>query len=211
MRPFLCLERLNWVHDSPCSRRFQTLSAGQEQMGERSQHSHLPAGLELPSQPGLPEAPLILDHPERVLTFGSDTGLCCLHQVEEAALGSVGRSPSLHRSHRHPELGFLVLHLGALMNPLATNIRGDHLLVAMPQILRLFRWVFAISSTTSSAKQWICSRRPCFSSRWRKIRIVVSSGIRPLPRTNRHPPQAPHIPDGKARLPKRSVPSFATA
>ncbi len=66
----------------------------------------------------------------------------------------------------HSGCALVEVELGAAMRVASTIVPCR---IVMPRSLR---WALTVSKT--------CSPRPCFSSRWRKVKIVVSSGIRSL-------------------------------
>ena len=67
----------------------------------------------------------------------------------------------------HSGCALVEVELGAAMRVASTIVPCR--IVMLPRSLR---WALTVSKT--------CSPRPCFSSRWRKVKIVVSSGIRSL-------------------------------
>jgi hypothetical protein len=129
---------------------------------------------------GFDKSKLDLDDSERVLDLGTDSGFERLKLLRDAILGRVSRC----RSHsKVPVVAlFGLVHLG-VSRPAAFFVELGASMIVASRIVPLDR------PSPLLKRYWlirakICSVSLLASSGCRKFRMIVSSGIEPLPREN---------------------------
>lgn len=140
------------------------------QIAHREQHRHASCVLGQAAIADLGMAELLFDHPKGVFHLRPDAGLQLLQPLLQPIHFAIClQRAALARAHGNGSraLSLFLVELGAAMIVASTTVPVRSIRPCSA------RWALMVAST--------CDARACRSKRWRKRRIVVSSGMRAAP------------------------------